>query len=575
MSGGARLATATSVLLVGVAVAVQALAEGTVGADVCYLVVLVGASAYAWIGVVRGRPRHRGRVPVLIAAGVSMNAVGELTWSALTWAGAEPDVSVADLAWFASYVLLCAALWVGLSRSRADGRADLGFVLDAVSIVVVSILVFWRFTVESIFADDTVSPLVRTVWAAYPVMDAVLLALVLRVLVSKRARAVIDAWFAVGVCLWLSADVLYVYAPDSHAAVIVMNGAWMVAPVLMARAAWGRPDAEPVVVAPRPEVRGAWVVQLVIAVCPLLAPPALELTADLRGQGDRPWQLLIGTVAVMTLAFVRTARLILADQRAQQELAVARDAALAASEAKSMFLANMSHEFRTPLTTLLVSAELMKTAPLNDLQQDLVGRMNRNGERLRSLVDGLLDFARIEAGQTVLDSAEFDLHVLVSEVLDAHVARSGRQAVRVASQVDPNVPRTVIGDRDRLFQVLNNLVDNALKFTEEGWVELRVRPVEGSTGGAGPLMAFSVADTGIGIRPEDLTSVFESFSQVDSTATRRYQGAGLGLAICKELTELMGGTLAVSSEPGVGSTFTMTIPLPQAIASTTPTAVAT
>jgi signal transduction histidine kinase len=469
-------------------------------------------------------------------------------------------VSVADVAWFASYVLLCAALWVVLSRSREDGRADRGFVVDAVTIVVVSVLVFWRFTVDAIVVDDSVSPIVRAVWAAYPVLDAVLLALVLRVLLSRSARAALDIWFAAGVCLWLAADILYVHATDHQAAMITMNAAWMVAPILMARAAWVHTGAAPV--AERlPTAPGAWVTQLVIAVCPLLAPPALELIADLRGQEDRPWQLLIGMAAVMALAFVRTARLLLSEQRAHRELEVARDAALAASEAKSMFLANMSHEIRTPLTTLLVSAELLKNTPLNDLQRSLVGRMDRNGDRLRSLVEGLLDFSRIEARQTVLQSAEFDLQEMVTDILDAHLARARRQGVRFGSQVDPRVPRSVIGDRNRVFQVVNNLVDNALKFTEDGHVHLDVRPVQGDEQVVHHMVQFSVADTGIGIRKEDLASVFESFSQVDPTATRRYQGVGLGLAICKELTELMGGNITASSELGVGSTFTIRLPL--------------
>ena len=273
--------------------------------------------------------------------------------------------------------------------------------VDVVTVVVISVLVFWRFTVEAIVADTTVAPHVRAVWAAYPVLDAILLALVLRVLLSRNARAAIDAWFAVGVCLWLAADILYLQAPEDQTAVLFMDSAWMLAPVLIARAAWHVPDVKSDAACGSPAALAGWVAPVLIAVCPLVVPPTLELIADVRGQPDQPLQLFIGMVLVSTLAFVRTGRLIQSEQRAHRELEVARDAALAASDAKSLFLATMSHEIRTPLTTVLVAGGLMKDTPLNDVQLNLLGRMQRSGDRLLSLVDGVLDFSRIEAGQAV------------------------------------------------------------------------------------------------------------------------------------------------------------------------------
>jgi signal transduction histidine kinase len=557
MTAPSRIFSVACALAVLLAVVVYATTDSALVADVSYLGVMVGASGFAWAGV-RRWPRGRRRLPCLIATGVTLSALGDLLWTVLDRAGAGTDASVADVAWFASYVFLCAALWTVLSQSRVSGRADVDFVVDAVTIVVISVLVFWTVSVEAIVDDTSVSPFVRVVWAAYPVVDAVLLALVLRVMMSRRARAAIDVWFAVGVCLWLAADVLYLHVSDHEGALLLMDAAWMVAPALLARAAWQvRQEL------PKPSrislVSGSWMAKLGLAVLPLAVPPVLEIIADLRGQEDQPLQLLVGTLAVLVLAFVRTGRLILSDQRARRELEVARDAALAASDAKSMFLANMSHELRTPLTTVLAAGGLLAETPLSATQLMLLEKVHRSGGQLQSLVEGLLDFSRIEAGRAELDRAAFDLHALVAEISETHQSFAEKQDVGFIAQVDPGVPQVLTGDRTRVFQVLNNLVENALKFTEHGQVRLGVRLI-GEPSSQGHLVEFAVSDTGIGISEKDQTSIFESFRQVDGSSTRRYQGTGLGLAICKKLTELMGGTITVSSELGVGSTFVVRLP---------------
>jgi signal transduction histidine kinase len=242
------------------------------------------------------------------------------------------------------------------------------------------------------------------------------------------------------------------------------------------------------------------------------------------------------------------------------ELKVARDAALAASEAKSLFLANMSHEIRTPLTSVLASAEILEETPLDGVQLKLLEKMHRQGEVLKTLVEGILDFSRIEARQLSLASTPFDLHAMAADLADVYESRAIRTGIGFELTMDPYVPRRVIGDPGRVFQVLTNLLDNALKFTHHGHVGLAVRPVAGAEHeDAG--VEFVVSDTGIGIGPEDRGSIFEVFSQVDGSATRRYEGTGLGLAICKQLAELMGGTITVDSQLGVGSTFTVRLAL--------------
>jgi signal transduction histidine kinase len=559
MGAVSRSTSAVCALVVALAVVVQATSEDALVADACYLGVLVGAGAAAWFGV-RHQPRGRRLIPVLIAVGLSLNALGDVLWTVLERAGAQTDASIADPAWFASYVFLCAALWFVLSRSRVGGRVDLGFAVDAVTIVVISVVVMWRFSVGAIVADDSVSPFVRVVWASYPVVDAVLLALVLRLLLSRRAWATIDAWFAVGVCLWLTADILYLVLPDDRVAITIMDSCWMLGPVLMARAVWRLREATPETAA-APASSGGWVAQVLIAVCPLMVPPALELVSDLRDRPDQPAQLLIGMMAVIALALVRTARLIRSEERAHRELEVARDAALAASRAKSMFLDNISHEMRTPLTSVLATGELLGDTPLNEFQLELLGIMGRSGTRLQTLVESVLDFSRIEAGQVVVHPVEFDLHALVMDVVGAHVPRAAEQGIEFDCVLDPRVPRTVIGDGSRVAQVLNHLLDNALKFTEKGSVHMAVAPLEEDGGPPFPGVQISVTDTGIGIREEDQGTIFDSFSRAGGSASRRNTGSGLGLALCKELTGLMGGSVEARSERGVGSAFTVRIPL--------------
>jgi signal transduction histidine kinase len=243
------------------------------------------------------------------------------------------------------------------------------------------------------------------------------------------------------------------------------------------------------------------------------------------------------------------------------ELEVARDAALAASEAKSLFLANMSHEIRTPLTTVLATAEMLEDTAMDHDQLNLLEKMHRQGELLKMLVENILDFSRIEAGELSLASKPFDLHAMVADAADIYELRANQAGLRFEWTLELGVPQMVTGDPGRLFQVLTNLLDNALKFTHEGHVGLRIRPATIDGDGRGDDVEFVVDDTGIGIPQEAHGSIFAVFSQVDASATRHYEGTGLGLAICKRLTELMGGTITVASQLGLGSTFTVRLPL--------------
>ena len=519
---------------------------------VLYLGVLDVAAAVAWVGAARA-PVGQRLVGMLIAGGLTLTALGDTLWDVLDVLGQETDVSIADAPWIASYVLLCVALSVVLRRSGA-GRHDLDFTIDAITIVVVSVLVLWSTSIDTIVKDASMPVFVRLVWAAYPVADAVLLALVVRVLTSRVARRFLDPSFAVGVGLWLVADIAYLH-PAGSTVEVLMDVCWMLGPVFLARSVWRLgPIAAP---SPQPPGRARPVFPLAIAIAPLMVPPVLEMTADLLGYPDRPLALIVGAAALTVLAFLRMARLVRSEERAARELETARDAALEASRAKSMFLATMSHEIRTPLTMVLGAGEILEDTELNDLQRDLVTRMRRSGQALRSLVDDVLDFSRIEAGHIEVAQVPFDLGALVEDLAERCRPRAEAVGVAYESRLAPELPRTVIGDPDRLRQVLGNLLDNAVKFTHEGGVRLHVRRVAPGD----RVVEFAVADTGIGIAADDLATVFESFRQVDGSSTRRYGGAGLGLAISRELTALMGGTLDVTSTVGVGSVFAVRVPL--------------
>lgn len=242
-----------------------------------------------------------------------------------------------------------------------------------------------------------------------------------------------------------------------------------------------------------------------------------------------------------------------------RDLERARRAAEDANAAKSLFLANMSHEVRTPLTSLLGAGEMLAEGDLDPGQRYLVEVVHRSGERLLRLVNDILDISRLEVGSLEMEVAAFDVRALVDDALDWGRPFAAREHLELSSEIADEVPSMLLGDSFRITQVLTNLIGNALKFTDRGLVRVRV-DLEGVDGDTHRLR-LAVEDSGIGIPDEQLPLLFESFAQADTSTTRRYGGAGLGLAICRELVALMSGTIEASSLPGEGSTFTVVLPL--------------
>jgi signal transduction histidine kinase/CheY-like chemotaxis protein len=256
----------------------------------------------------------------------------------------------------------------------------------------------------------------------------------------------------------------------------------------------------------------------------------------------------IGSIAV--------ARDVTQRKRSEEALRLAREAAEAASHAKSSFLARMSHEIRTPMNGVLGMTELLLETGLTHTQRKYAETVQRSGKNLLGIINDLLDFSKIEAGKLELENVDMDLRRTLEDIVELLAERAHVKGLDLACSIPPDLVTHVRGDPLRLGQILTNLVGNAIKFTEHGSVVIRVAGVEETAKNV--TMRFEVSDTGVGVSLEAQSRIFKEFSQADGSTTRKHGGSGLGLAISKQLAEMMGGNIHVESALGAGSTFWFT-----------------
>ncbi len=299
-----------------------------------------------------------------------------------------------------------------------------------------------------------------------------------------------------------------------------------------------------------------------LSASPYLTAMALAVgslaAAAIRHQ--HPWTILTAVIGLGLLSnlFINARRQLAASRealhKARAEAQERGVAAEAANAAKSSFLATMSHEIRTPLNGVLGMAQAMAADHLSPLQQDRLDVIRQSGEALLAILNDVLDLSKIEAGRFELEAVEFDLGDLMKGAHSAFTALANKKGLSFDLTIEEAAKGVYLGDPTRVRQILYNLISNALKFTEHG--EVRVTAAQ-----AGEALVLMVSDTGVGIAPERLGSLFEKFTQADASTTRRYGGTGLGLSICRELAHLMGGEISTRSQLGEGSTFSVRLPL--------------
>lgn len=543
---------------------------------VVYDAVAVSAALAVLVGIHLYRPA-RALPWLLVALGTALTAAGEITWEVYEVLGRNPFPSVADVLYLAGYPVTGAGLvLLARGRSRRNARAQAAL-LDAAIVTVAAGVVAWVFLVEPYAADTSLTLMERSLSAAYPLMDVLLLTLLVRLLFAPGPPSPAFALLASGVVCTIAADTAFAglelssgYSPASW-----VDAVWLVGYLCTGAAALHPSMAKLGAAARRDEPGFSRLRLAALAVAALTAPAVLAVEATL-GDVDHPVAIVLGAALLPLLALARLAGVVRELERVggeRERLFASERAARAEAEStqrlllqqndrlreldrlKDEFVALVSHELRTPLTSITGYLELVQEdESLTDESRRFLDVVDRNSKRLLGLVGDLLFVAQIESGRLTLELGEANLQTIAEESVQAlrPAAESGSIDLRFDSAPVPALQ----GDPARLGQLLDNLVSNAVKFTPPGG---RVVVALGATEDD---VVLAVSDTGMGVPAAEQRRLFDRFFRASSAQERAIEGTGLGLTIARAIVDAHGGAITFTSVEGEGTTFRVHLPLP-------------
>jgi signal transduction histidine kinase len=533
--------------------------------SVFYVVIGAASVAAIYVGSVRNLPRGE-RLPwQLFAFGLLGQVAGDAIFAVyeISLNREPPAPSIADVFYLGGYPLL--ALGVLLVLRRLGGQTSRTAILDTVVIFCGVALVQWVFFIDPYNHMRFGTELARLVAMAYPAMDVLLLVAFAQLLVGPGGRTRAYRLLLVSVALWVIADEVYGLDVNAYQGGSWIDGLWLGSYVVWAAAAL-EPSMARIATPDRRRLPRLTNTRLLLLAAASFTAPVTLLIERVAHHRVHAFVLAVGGAALAGVVLLRLAGLVRAvesaglaerlarreAEQAQQLLAYQNQQLVEIDRLKDEFVSSISHELRTPLTSIAGYVELLLEEETDEDKRGYLGTVERNADRLLSLVADLLFAARLQYGRLELDRSSVDLRTLVLQAVDSARPRARAASVDVrAETVDvPPIP----GEPAKLAQLLDNLVSNAIKFTpRDGRVDVRLSM-------NGELIRIEVSDTGIGIPDAERERLFQRFFRAQSALERQIQGTGLGLYISKAIVEAHGGRIGVNSEPGQGTTFVVELP---------------